>query len=74
MGPRGITATIVDPGPIDTDMNPADGDTADFQRALTALGTYGAAEDIANAVTYLARPGGHYITGTALAVDGGYTV
>ncbi|WP_370370758.1 SDR family NAD(P)-dependent oxidoreductase [Catenulispora sp. GP43] len=74
LGPRGITATIVDPGPIDTDMNPADGDSADFQRSLTALGRYGAAEDIANAVAYLAGPGGRYITGTALAVDGGYTV
>ncbi|MEZ0109268.1 3-oxoacyl-[acyl-carrier protein] reductase [Catenulispora sp. EB89] len=74
LGPRGITATIVDPGPIDTDMNPADGDSADFQRSLTALGRYGAAEDIANAVAFLAGPGGRYITGTALAVDGGYTV
>ncbi|MFB7724389.1 3-oxoacyl-ACP reductase family protein [Nocardia sp. NPDC056100] len=73
LGPRGITATIVDPGPIDTDMNPADGDTADFQRSLTALGHYGQAEDIASAVAYLAGPGGRYITGTALAVDGGYT-
>lgn len=74
LGPRGITATIVDPGPIDTDMNPADGDSADFQRGLTALGRYGTAEDIANAAAYLAGPGGRYITGTALAVDGGYTV
>ncbi|MET9487014.1 3-oxoacyl-ACP reductase family protein [Nocardia sp. NPDC006630] len=74
LGPRGITATIVDPGPIDTDMNPADGDTAEFQRSLTALGRYGEAEDIAAAVSYLAGPGGRYITGTALAVDGGYTV
>ncbi|MEW1843041.1 SDR family oxidoreductase [Nonomuraea angiospora] len=73
LGPLGITATIVDPGPIDTDMNPADGETADFQRSLTALGRYGAAEDIAAAVAYLAGPGGRYVTGTALAVDGGYT-
>ncbi|HEV2640187.1 MAG TPA: SDR family oxidoreductase [Actinocrinis sp.] len=73
LGPRGITATMVDPGPIDTDMNPADGDSADFQRGLTALGRYGEAEDIAAAVVYLAGPGGRYITGTSLAVDGGYT-
>jgi 3-oxoacyl-[acyl-carrier protein] reductase len=74
LGPRGINATIVDPGPIDTAMNPADGETADFQRSLTALNRYGNAEDIAAAVVYLAGPGGRYITGTALAVDGGYTV
>lgn len=74
LGPRGITATIVDPGPIDTDMNPAGGETAGFQRSLTALGRYGEAEDIAAAVVYLAGPGGRYVTGTALAVDGGYTV
>ncbi|GAA0598135.1 SDR family NAD(P)-dependent oxidoreductase [Streptomyces crystallinus] len=73
LGPRGITATVVDPGPIDTDMNPAAGETADFQRSLTALGRYGTADDIAAAVTYLAGPGGRYVTGTTLAVDGGYT-
>ncbi|WP_225825318.1 SDR family NAD(P)-dependent oxidoreductase [Streptomyces naphthomycinicus] len=73
LGPRGITATVVDPGPIDTDMNPADGDSADWQRSLTALGSYGEAEDIAAAVAYLAGPAGRYITGTSLAVDGGYT-
>ncbi|OAR24115.1 oxidoreductase [Streptomyces sp. ERV7] len=73
LGPRGITATLVDPGPIDTDMNPAAGETADFQRSLTALGSYGNADDIAAAVAYLAGPGGRYVTGTALAVDGGYT-
>ncbi|KQV17140.1 MULTISPECIES: SDR family NAD(P)-dependent oxidoreductase [unclassified Kitasatospora] len=74
LGPRGITVSIVDPGPIDTDMNSAAGETADFQRSLTALGRYGEAEDIAAAVAYLAGPGGRYITGTTLAVDGGYTI
>ncbi|MEV6979398.1 3-oxoacyl-ACP reductase family protein [Kitasatospora sp. NPDC093806] len=73
LGPRGITVTTVDPGPIDTDMNPADGDSADFQKNLTALGRFGEAEDIAASVAFLAGPGGRYITGTALAVDGGYT-
>ncbi|WP_241740737.1 SDR family oxidoreductase [Streptomyces sp. L2] len=73
LGPRGITATTVDPGPIDTDMNPADGDAGDFQRDLTALGRFGEADDIAAAVAFLVGPGGRYVTGTNLAVDGGYT-
>ncbi|MFD8702407.1 3-oxoacyl-ACP reductase family protein [Kitasatospora sp. NPDC059648] len=73
LGPRGITAAVVDPGPIDTDMNPADGDSAAFQRSLTALDRFGEAGDIAAAVAFLAGPGGRYVTGTALAVDGGYT-
>ena len=72
-GPRGITAIVVDPGPIDTAMNPADGACADFQHSRTALGRCGDAEDIATAVAYPAGPGGRYIPGTTLAVDGGRT-
>ncbi|MFB7620365.1 SDR family oxidoreductase [Kitasatospora sp. NPDC056181] len=72
-GGRGITVTVVDPGPVDTDMNPAGGDSAGFQRSLTAPGRYGETEDVAAAVACLAGPGGRYITGTALAVDGGCT-
>ena len=73
VGPRGITVTMVDPGPIDTDMNPADGESADFQSGLTALGRFGEAEDIAAAVAYLAGPSARYITGASIPVDGGYT-
>jgi 3-oxoacyl-[acyl-carrier protein] reductase len=72
LGPAGITATLVDPGPVDTDSNPADGASADFQRSLTSLGRYGQADDIAAAVAYLAGPGGRYISGTSIAVDGGF--
>lgn len=72
LGPRGITATVVHPGPTDTDMNPADGDGADEERALTALGRYAAPEEVAATVVHLAGPGGRYVTGTAIAVDGGY--
>lgn len=72
LGPRGITATLVHPGPTDTDMNPSDGEGADEERALTALGEYGSAEDVAAMVAHLAGPGGRYVTGTALSVDGGY--
>ncbi len=71
LGPRGITANVVHPGPIDTDMNPADGPGADPQRAATALGRYGTADEIAATVLHLAGPGGRFITGASLAVDGG---
>ena len=71
VGPRGITANLVQPGPIDTDMNPADGDSADHMRAFTALGRYGQAQDIGNLVAFLASDAARNITGTELTVDGG---
>lgn len=70
-GTRGITVNLVEPGPIDTDMNPANGETAEFQKGLTALGTYGQGEDIAGMVSFLAGAGGRNVTGALLAVDGG---
>ncbi|PXY32374.1 SDR family NAD(P)-dependent oxidoreductase [Prauserella muralis] len=71
LGPRGITANVVDPGSTDTDMNPADGPHADAQRERTALGRYNTADDVAEAVAYLAGDGGRNVTGTALLVDAG---
>lgn len=72
LGPRGITANLIHPGPIDTDMNPADGPSADFQSGLTALGRYGQPSDIADTVAHLVGDGGRYVTGAAIAVDGGF--
>ncbi|KUL49079.1 oxidoreductase [Streptomyces sp. NRRL F-4489] len=72
LGPRGITVNLVHPGPIDTDMNPADGPGAAPQAALTALGSYGEPGDVAATVAHLAGDGGRYITGAAIAVDGGF--
>ena len=72
LGPRGITVNIVEPGPIDTDMNPAAGAGAADQARMTALGHYGAPEDVAAMVAHLASDAGRYITGTAILVDGGY--
>ncbi|MGW4638453.1 SDR family oxidoreductase [Sphaerisporangium sp. NPDC004334] len=72
LGPRGITAVLVHPGPIDTHANPADGpQAAGFSRA-TALGRYGAVDDIASTVAHLVGEGGRYITGSAISVDGGF--
>lgn len=71
LGPRGITVNVVQPGPIDTDMNPADGENAPAMTALTALGRYGQAREIADTVVFLAGPGASYITGAQINVDGG---
>jgi NAD(P)-dependent dehydrogenase (short-subunit alcohol dehydrogenase family) len=72
LGPRGITVTVVQAGPIDTDMNPGNGPAADFLRGVTALGRFGDVDDIAATVAHLAGDGGRYITGTAITVDGGF--
>ena len=73
LGPRGITVNNVQPGPIDTDLNPAEGDFADPLRKLMALPRYGAAEEIAGLVAYLAGPEAGFVTGASLAIDGGFT-
>ncbi|WP_328353609.1 SDR family oxidoreductase [Streptomyces sp. NBC_00445] len=70
LGARGITANIVHPGPIDTDMNPGDGPYAPGQAAMTALGRFGTSEEVASMVAYLA--GADYVTGAEFAVDGGH--
>lgn len=72
LGARGITSNVVQPGPIDTSMNPADGPFAGAQRSFLALDRFGTVDDVAAAVLYLAGPGGSYVTGTELSVDGGH--
>jgi NAD(P)-dependent dehydrogenase (short-subunit alcohol dehydrogenase family) len=71
LGPRGITAVVVQPGATDTDMNPADGPRADRQRAQNPLGHYANAADVAATVAHLAGDGGRHLTGTTITVDGG---
>uniref|UniRef100_A0A9E7ZH87 3-oxoacyl-ACP reductase FabG n=1 Tax=Bosea sp. NBC_00436 TaxID=2969620 RepID=A0A9E7ZH87_9HYPH len=71
LGPRGITVNIVHPGSTDTDMNPADGERADAQRARMAIPRYGQPEDIAGLVAYLASEEARFITGAGFAIDGG---
>ena len=71
VGDRGITVNNVQPGPIDTDLNPAAGDWATPQIANTALKRYGHVSDIAAMVAFVAGPDASYITGASLTVDGG---
>jgi 3-oxoacyl-[acyl-carrier protein] reductase len=71
LGPKEITVNLVQPGSIDTDMNPSHGPFGDTLRQFMALGHYGAPEDIANAVAFLASEKAKYITGSTLTVDGG---
>ena len=73
LGPRGITVNNVQPGPIDTDMNPADGEFAKFTSQYIALQRYGHSDEIASFVAYLASPEASFITGASLLADGGYT-
>lgn len=72
LGPKGITVNNVQPGPVDTDMNPADSDWGRATVPNVALGRYGKTEEIASFVAFLASPEAAYITGAGLLIDGGY--
>jgi 3-oxoacyl-[acyl-carrier protein] reductase len=74
LGPRGVTVNNVQPGPVDTDMNPDEGEFAALAKQLMATGKYGHPSDIAGVVSYLAGPDTGYITGANWNVDGGFTV
>ena len=71
VGSRGITVNNIQPGPIDTDLNPAAGEWAAPQKANTALDRYGHVDDVAALVAFVAGPEASYITGANLTVDGG---
>jgi 3-oxoacyl-[acyl-carrier protein] reductase len=73
LGPKGITVNALGIGPIETDMNPAVGDFADFLTSTTALGRYGHTEEVGAVVAFLASPSASYITGCLVPVDGGVT-
>lgn len=71
LGPSGITANIVHPGPTDTDMNPATAPEADVQRRAMAIPRFSDPEEVANLVAWLAGPEGRSVTGSELTIDGG---
>lgn len=72
LGPRGITVNTIQPGPVDSDMNPADGPFADTLKGLMSIARYGRADEIAGLAAYLAGPEAAFITGASLTIDGGF--
>ncbi len=72
LGPRGITVNIVQPGPTDTDMNPADGPLASQMHSVMAIKQHGTADDVASLVRYLSGPHARGITGAMHTIDGGF--
>jgi 3-oxoacyl-[acyl-carrier protein] reductase len=73
LGGRAITVNLVNPGPTDTELNPADGPNAETFGGFTALGHFATVTDVAATVAFLAGPEGRYLTGSSVNVDGGFT-
>lgn len=74
LAPRGITVNVVQPGPVDTDMNPAAGPFAETLTGYLAIKRYGQSDEVAAMVSYLASAESAYVTGTALTIDGGFGI
>lgn len=74
LGPRNITANLVQPGPINTDMNPENSDFAPHLRSFMALDRYGKVEEIAGLVAYLSSEESQFITGASITIDGGFNI
>jgi 3-oxoacyl-[acyl-carrier protein] reductase len=73
LGPRGITINNVQPGPVNTDLNPDTGEFAEMLKKVNAIPRYATADEIAGMVAYLASPEAAYVTGANLMIDGGFS-
>ncbi|MGQ7889166.1 3-oxoacyl-ACP reductase family protein [Paenibacillus sp. WC2504] len=74
LAPQGVTVNNIQPGPVDTDMNPAKGEMATVLKDVIALGRYGTANDIASFVSFLSSSEASYITGASLDINGGFMI
>lgn len=72
LGPRGITVNVVQPGPVDTDLNPADGPMKDLMHSFLAIRRHGSPAEVAGMVAYLVGPEAGYVTGALHTIDGGF--
>ena len=72
LGPRDITVNNIQPGPVDTDLNPADGPFAETLKDSIALGRYGQGDEVAAMVSFNASPEAAFVTGASLKIDGGF--
>jgi len=72
LGPRNITVNNIQPGPVDTDLNPATGPFAEQLKGLMAIKRYGHADEVAAMVSYLASPEASFVTGAQIKIDGGF--
>ena len=73
LGPRGITVNLVQPGPIDTERNPADGPDAAGNRSPLAIPRHGTTDEVASLVAYLASADAGFVTGSTYDIDGGWS-
>lgn len=71
-GSRGITVNVVQPGPVDTDVNPADGPMKDIQHAVMAIKRHGRPAEVAGMVAWLAGPEAGFVTGAMHTIDGAF--
>jgi 3-oxoacyl-[acyl-carrier protein] reductase len=72
LGATGVTVNGVQPGPIDTELSPADGPYSEALKRLTSVGRFGTVEEIASAVAFIAHPDSSFINGENLSIDGGW--